>query len=826
MSSISTQGPMGFWRGLDHARALLGRGPEGQAEAVDELTRQATRLTERAAMVDGDASEAELIEGRRTALTGFLTTYGLALDAIPCSAVMDGQSLPIARAPVAATRAVADKAALSNYIQKVQPGLSLVTCCKNRNENLIRALPSWLAVPGISEIVIVDWSSDMPVAVSLRDAGLVDPRIVIARVEDEPRWILSYAFNLGFRVARHATILKVDADIVLRPDFTADNPPQPGRFRAGNWRNAANGQEYINGVLQVARSDLMAVQGFNEFITTYGWDDDDLYERLMAQGLARTDITPASVHHLDHDDAARLDQPTELGQVSAWAEMRRMPLFKTRSNRFLATLMPPWDGWRVMLPYRVTELGPQSLLLRRTGEMPHLVPDHLCQMAETLAATEMLAWRAGLRVYDLMPEALQTLLQRCSLSAITALQVELMLAQAAIEQVAAPQFLIAELNEVAVLAGAEPLLAQVAGLTQQAAALGRVLVVQVPKPLFAQASQMGIPAPLLPSCSPLGHVQDIAEPAGDLTKFAEHPVIRLKVAGQATGPLAAPEGGAARARIFVDGQHGLGNRMRAIGSADAIARATDRELVVVWQPDHHCQGRMSDLFDYNGAVIEESFVPDARAAGLTFLNYMEMEADAVKDAPLLLEAGRDAYLRSAFVIKHPASNWDSENLLLRGLQPNAAVRALMADVPDHRDIALHVRMEGAAGTDTNSYDSAENWRPDSHEAITHWREKSHYRHFLTRLDKLLLEDPGAKLFLAADLPDTYRVFSETYGNRLAWLERSVFDRSALQLQYALADIALLARCTTLLGSNWSSFSEVALRMSNSIHHHEMSGIDF
>jgi hypothetical protein len=235
---------------------------------------------------------------------------------------------------------------------------------------------------------------------------------------------------------------------------------------------------------------------------------------------------------------------------------------------------------------------------------------------------------------------------------------------------------------------------------------------------------------------------------------------------------------------------------------------------------------MADLFDYDGAVEEESFLPRARATGATVLNYMEIEEGATKDAPLVLVPGRDAYLRSAFVINHPASSWDSENLLLGALRPSAPVRDLIAGARDHRDIGLHVRMEGATGTEIKSYDSAENWSRASHDAITEWRDKSHYGRFLKRLDALLLEEPDAKVFLAADLPETYRVFAGTYGDRVAWLERAVYDRSAAQLHYALADILLLARCATFLGSNWSSFSEMALRMSRSVRHHEMSGIDF
>jgi hypothetical protein len=155
-----------------------------------------------------------------------------------------------------------------------------------------------------------------------------------------------------------------------------------------------------------------------------------------------------------------------------------------------------------------------------------------------------------------------------------------------------------------------------------------------------------------------------------------------------------------------------------------------------------------------------------------------------------------------------------------------AVRDLVAGVPDHRDIGLHVRMEGAPGTDTNSYDRIDNWTAEGHAAIQHWRSQSHYSRFMQRLDALIGADPKAQVFLAADRPETYRAFRETYGERIAMLDRPLYDRSAAQLTYALADILLLARCRHFLGSHWSSFSELALRLSISIARRETAGVDF
>jgi hypothetical protein len=42
--------------------------------------------------------------------------------------------------------------------------ISLICACKNRNEPLQISLSSWLLKKEITEIIIVDWSSDEPLA--------------------------------------------------------------------------------------------------------------------------------------------------------------------------------------------------------------------------------------------------------------------------------------------------------------------------------------------------------------------------------------------------------------------------------------------------------------------------------------------------------------------------------------------------------------------------------------------------------------------------------------------------------------------------------------
>ncbi|MFN3954291.1 MAG: hypothetical protein ACK4LQ_07530 [Pararhodobacter sp.] len=305
---------------------------------------------------------------------------------------------------------------------------------------------------------------------------------------------------------------------------------------------------------------------------------------------------------------------------------------------------------------------------------------------------------------------------------------------------------------------------------------------------------------------------------------------RADGAGGQPPPLGAPAHRLRRRRFFIDAQHGLCNRLRAMASAAAIAARTDRELVVIWRTDHHCEARLGDLLDYSGPVIEDSGADAIRAvAGLEY-NYMEIEPGSCFQAPILpgelaVSAG-DVYVRSAYTLNSPHRTHEDEQRFLRALVPAEPVLDLVASVRHPNQVAVHIRMATGPGFDHLSHEAPENWPEERHRELAEWRARSHPRFFLARLDALAAQGQAQTIFLAADHPQTYAEFSERFGERLAWLPRRLFDRSAMQLQYALADLLLLTGAERFLGSSWSSFSDVAQRLAHPDRPFEQSGVDF
>ncbi len=50
----------------------------------------------------------------------------------------------------------------------VQPGIAIVTACRDRLDHLQRSMETWLACAEVTEIVVVDWSSADPIIEPLK----------------------------------------------------------------------------------------------------------------------------------------------------------------------------------------------------------------------------------------------------------------------------------------------------------------------------------------------------------------------------------------------------------------------------------------------------------------------------------------------------------------------------------------------------------------------------------------------------------------------------------------------------------------------------------
>lgn len=216
-------------------------------------------------------------------------------------------------------------------------GITILSAVMNRSENLLRALPSWLA-SSASRIIVVDYSSSASVRTEIADQGLADERLTLIRVDGKKRWHLSEAFNSGLSQVQSGFVLKLDGDIVLEDPSLGFLSREKSIFMTGSWAHRKAGQEFTNGSLFVHVYHLKVVGGWDPRIRTYGWDDSDLYKRLAAAGLRRGLFPENVLRHLDHSDFAR-NNVGKLG--SDHAENLKLSI---QANRVVSELDFPWKG--------------------------------------------------------------------------------------------------------------------------------------------------------------------------------------------------------------------------------------------------------------------------------------------------------------------------------------------------------------------------------------------------------------------------------------------------------------------------------------------------
>lgn len=184
--------------------------------------------------------------------------------------------------------------------------VSIVTVTMNRHDNLLSSIHSWINLP-IKEIIIIDWCSDdlfeslIPSYLKLNKNFY---KIKFYRVDGFDKWVLTWAFNLGFHLSTSEYILKLDADIIVDKNFFSLNniKKEKNIFFRGCWKKSL--QMYLNGQFYCKKSCLVSIGYYNEFIDTYGYDDDDLYKRLKKTGLV--DVLIKGLKHIFSDDKSRM----------------------------------------------------------------------------------------------------------------------------------------------------------------------------------------------------------------------------------------------------------------------------------------------------------------------------------------------------------------------------------------------------------------------------------------------------------------------------------------------------------------------------------------
>lgn len=243
-----------------------------------------------------------------------------------------------------------------------------------------------------------------------------------------------------------------------------------------------------------------------------------------------------------------------------------------------------------------------------------------------------------------------------------------------------------------------------------------------------------------------------------------------------------------------------------------LARKSKRKLLIIWERDYHVDCPFEYLFrvkDIDGLSVE---VTDRFNASLystnDYLFYDYMGDD--KNKPLRYLSDKHIYVRSAYRLVSKLWSVPDEDALTHALQPSGFVARLQRqalELAGSKFVGVHIRnldpLEEIPDLPENEY------KKDDMTLMKAYRASSNVTAFIGRV-KELQADGFDSVYVATDSHKNIEALQDAVSARVYWLDHGgCGDRTCLCLQYALADLTTLAKADVLLGSYWSSFSEMA-----------------
>ncbi len=177
--------------------------------------------------------------------------------------------------------------------------LCFITTCRGRLATLKQSLPTFVAQPNTS-CVVVDYDCPQGTAAWVKKHF---PQVRVVHVTDSPQFELSRARNLGAAAADASWLCLVDADVRLAPDFAKAVMPllEPRYFYQGEPR-----ARELWGTCVVHRDDFRRIEGYDEVLQGWGAEDGDLYARLKMIGCRLRTFPGELLAAVPHDESARV----------------------------------------------------------------------------------------------------------------------------------------------------------------------------------------------------------------------------------------------------------------------------------------------------------------------------------------------------------------------------------------------------------------------------------------------------------------------------------------------------------------------------------------
>jgi len=247
--------------------------------------------------------------------------------------------------------------------------------------------------------------------------------------------------------------------------------------------------------------------------------------------------------------------------------------------------------------------------------------------------------------------------------------------------------------------------------------------------------------------------------------------------------------------IIIEPTGGLGNRMRAIDSAIAIADKMRRPLRVIWPISPELACGFDDLFERPGVITDVSELDFSKLRDV--LRYRLVlplirrrnRAYRDKDHHWLQTKGPDFRHVGQRVLHYKICQpFYANPRPFAEFRPTGTLQSRIGALARPYSVGVHIR------------------RSDNENAIS----GSPTERFVDLMKEEISHDPGVEFFLATDSIDEERTLRKLFPTRVRTQEGKALDRRTPQAaRDALVDLFTLAACRKIIGSHFSSFTDVA-----------------
>lgn len=265
-----------------------------------------------------------------------------------------------------------------------------------------------------------------------------------------------------------------------------------------------------------------------------------------------------------------------------------------------------------------------------------------------------------------------------------------------------------------------------------------------------------------------------------------------------------------RDHLDINAIGGLCNRMRAIATACRLASASDRRLRVIWHSSNELRAPFNELFCplpdditlYEPSDVEYALKWEMpRKKNLyasTIYQTLAYKAVYSDTSNLIGYCGRDEALRQEIcsmkgniliISGLSIGGYDAERMRMM-FKPSQAVAKIIESRTSRFDahtVGVHIR------------------RTDNVRSI----EDSPLHLFVGEMERILQQEPLTRFFLATDDAGVMRELTGRFGDKIICGDDNVSRDTLRGMMHATVDLWALASTSRILGSFYSSFTDLA-----------------